>query len=259
MGLKTGDTKGKSPGRLVRIACCLLFAWLLFVPAYNAWRSPKNVFEEAFWGCVDKSCTNAMLCEGGVWYPGDYLLAFLNPLREDSMNGVDMKRNPLYRSLWKRLSGDPVNDLDLDIDDRFDEYYGRWIVSTDIQRKIDSDTIAYVSSVNVQTMGMSRITSENKLFISFELTSQADPSSQGENSIGYANFTIHIGSGEIETFIIWLYNSSPDLESLEQAAKDILIDDLTGEYFKLNEESAFGVDNLGDWKWGESKTARAPR
>lgn len=248
-----GETKGaerKGPRLVVCVVCGLALAWLAFVPAYNAWRSPGNVFEEVYWGCVDEGCTRAVLCKGGVWYPGDYLPAFLNPFREEGTSGAGLEWSPEFASLWRRSSGDRVNDMDAGISSRFERYYGEWRASTDIQRELGSGVTAHVYDVDIATLGVSYLMRENRLVVSFYLEPRTESPLQDEDPIAHAVFTIPVGSGEVEARIT-SFNGAQDADRLVQVAKDILIDDLAGGYLALNESSTFSADDLGDWRWGE--------
>lgn len=249
------DGKAKCAGRrglriAVCVACGLLLAWLAFVLAYNVWRSPENIFEEVYWGCIDADSCRAALFEKGVFWPGEYLPAFFNPNKNDSMEKIGASRNiPDYTSITHRTWKDK---LGVSPQSAWAELFGHWKYTLkDGWSALSGTGAKAVGDVWIETMGDETCLSKEDdvlvVTICLSYSEAHDTDFENGSYIALVRFKFPLDGGPVSIRVI--HGDKADVDDAIQVAKALLAQFLS-EYLSAYPESEFQRSNLNDWNWG---------
>lgn len=237
--------------------CCFLFV-------YNSWRSPENVYEEMYWSAIDSSSVSAATMQGGLYYPEDYLPAFLNIFKCSNITDMGAKWNSGDMVAVDRYSnGDYVWADKNGFQGYFlNSYYGRYVYECDERWELTSGKHVSLKLIEITREG-SRSSSRALLF-RFILMNEANNAEssifQSKEKIGptvyakslppeYAVAKYDFESKKISASIQHCAHIDDD-ESIE-LLKRVISDVLLGGYFASNPDSAFNQKESGTWDWGE--------
>lgn len=242
---------------LVASYCCFLFA-------YNYWRTPENVYEEIYWSLIDSGSARAVSMEGGLYFPQDYLPAFLNVFKNSNLTDMGaVWSKGTYASLDRFRGGDSIPaDVLGGPETRFNVYYSKYFYRCDETWELVSGRHVRLPliRVNREPYGYS----ERCLWFTYILMNESNYAEylRCNNEDDYGPY-LYVRSCppeyvycyyDLETnqlsFDIQHCEHMDDEEALELAEK-VIKDVFLRDYFAANPDSKFTKENLGQWSLGE--------